>query len=463
MEDAIDRITNLFGVTGAAGDETGCLAAVARLLQALDPSLVVIADCNGKLIAADNLGSDVTMEAAATVAAELSAHLAEQPTCSFRQPADSHELLAFGIRLDAEADRAILGGLAGASEDSRRRLEEMLQVLTVCGRLARYAILGKSKEGILCRRIRHLLAERDTLKASHAEATAAALEEHDARLRAQQEHRMLEESCCAAEVANRAKSRFLANMSHELRTPLHGILSFAAFGIKKAASAGLEDLLRYFQKIEASGKVLLALLNDLLDLAKLESGKTSLELTRVDLWEVIHVVADEFSSAAARRKIRIDCSQVEFDASLPVDHTKMMQVVRNLLSNVVKFSPDGGVISIDMERTEHSMRVSVRDGGIGIPKDELESVFDKFIQSSKTRTGAGGTGLGLSICQEIIVAHNGRIWAENHPDGGAVLSFEIPLNPNDAKPIHQGRQPAVSAAGATQNHGTEDVPTAGPL
>jgi signal transduction histidine kinase len=111
-----------------------------------------------------------------------------------------------------------------------------------------------------------------------------------------------------------------------------------------------------------------------------------------------------------------------------LDADKIKQVLRNLLDNAIKFSPEGGIIDVAIFLLENSIKVSVSDQGPGIPQNELEAVFDKFVQSSKTKTGAGGTGLGLAICQEIIVAHKGRIWAENRPEGGVILSFEIPVS-----------------------------------
>jgi signal transduction histidine kinase len=116
-----------------------------------------------------------------------------------------------------------------------------------------------------------------------------------------------------------------------------------------------------------------------------------------------------------------------------VDEGKLKQVLRNLLSNAVKFAPKGSTIALAMHQAAQWVVVSVRDQGPGIPEDELETVFDTFVQSSRTKTGAGGTGLGLSICHEIITSHQGRIWAANNPDGGAVFSFELPiLLPTDA-------------------------------
>jgi PAS domain S-box-containing protein len=232
----------------------------------------------------------------------------------------------------------------------------------------------------------------------------------------------------AAEAANRAKSVFLANMSHELRTPLHGILSFARLGIKKSATVAPEKRLHYFQKINESAETLLMLLNDLLDLAKLESGKTSFEFKPTDLGMLICEVINEFTPLAAERGLTIHFRRPSERRNVVLDKIKIMQVLRNLLSNAIKFSLDGGRLEFTMEQRDHTVVVSLRDQGIGIPPNELEMVFDKFVQSSKTITGAGGTGLGLPICREIIGSHKGRIWAENNPEGGAKFSFEIPAD-----------------------------------
>lgn len=231
-----------------------------------------------------------------------------------------------------------------------------------------------------------------------------------------------------AEVANQAKSEFLANMSHELRTPLHGILSFASFGIKKYATAQPEKILDYFNRIKKSGTTLLNLLNNLLDLAKLESGKMILTFEPADLVILVKSVADEFEPLLTERGLSIRYEPHEFDHEVSLDADKIKQVLRNLLNNAIKYSPDGGIIDIDVYQSGSSVIVSVCDQGPGIPENELEAVFDKFVQSSKTKTGAGGTGLGLAICQEIITEHKGRIWAENRPEGGTALTFEIPLS-----------------------------------
>ena len=241
---------------------------------------------------------------------------------------------------------------------------------------------------------------------------------------------LLEEVTAAkekAEAANHSKSEFLANMSHELRTPLHGILSFAAFGEKNAAAAKPEKITEYFHKIQNSGKILLNLLNNLLDLAKLESGKMIFEFQRTNVCSLLGKVADEFTSLVSERGLTIDYAEPDGKAMANVDRDKFMQVVRNLVSNAVKFSPKGGKIGIGVVQQEHVLQVRVADQGAGIPPAELERIFEEFVQSSTTQKGAGGTGLGLAISRQIVAAHNGKIRAENQPAGGAVFFFEIPL------------------------------------
>jgi signal transduction histidine kinase len=252
----------------------------------------------------------------------------------------------------------------------------------------------------------------------------------------------------AAEAANRIKSEFLANMSHELRTPLHGILSFAGFGLTKMATASPEKLLDYFQKIDQSGQVLLSLLNDLLDLAKLEAGKMTFTFHTSDLNLLVARVADEFSSLLSERNLTIEFHPPDpGPLEVYVDPEKMMQVIRNLLSNAVKFSPQGGTIELRLCRLEHSIVVAVTDQGVGIAEEELDTIFDKFTQSCRTKTGAGGTGLGLSICREIMTAHHGRVWAQNRPQGGSIFSLELPLARQSApgEVVELDLVPALSA------------------
>jgi len=218
-------------------------------------------------------------------------------------------------------------------------------------------------------------------------------------------------------------------MSHELRTPLHGILSFSNLGVKKHTTARSDKLLQYFNRINASGNRLLALLNDLLDLSKLEAGKMVLDIKPTSLMEVLEARINEQSALIKEKQLNLIWDKQASDIEVNIDVARIGQVVTNLLSNAFKFTPEGKKIHIQCLRLDYidqpAVQVVFQDEGIGIPADELESVFDKFIQSSKTKTNAGGTGLGLAICKEIIGLHNGKIWAESEPGEGARFSFVL--------------------------------------
>ena len=231
-----------------------------------------------------------------------------------------------------------------------------------------------------------------------------------------------------AEAANAAKSEFLANMSHELRTPMNAIMGFAKLGKKRVSAAAVDKMASYFEKIDTSSQRLLNLLNDLLDLSKLESGRVDLDMKPVDLSMLVAAVVDEFGSLLSQRSLRVEFGE-RIEVECVVDCSKIMQVLRNLIGNAIKFTDEASRIEVNMRRQARSVLVSISDEGIGIPPDELEKVFEKFVQSSKTKTGAGGTGLGLAICKEIIEMHGGSIWAENREPRGAVFHFELPFAP----------------------------------
>ncbi len=242
----------------------------------------------------------------------------------------------------------------------------------------------------------------------------------------------------AAEAANQAKSEFLANMSHELRTPLHGIIGFANLGLSKAQTAPAAKLQDYFDTILASSKTLNMLVDTLLDLAKLEAGKMDFTFQRCDLHSLVTQVSQECSVLLEARQLTLHSTIPEGPVTVCIDAEKIKQVLRNVLSNAIKFSPPGETIVLTLAHEVHEIVVSIRDHGPGVPEAERESIFDKFVQSSRTKTGAGGTGLGLAICRELLAAHGGRMWVDNAPDGGAVFTLSLPRpQPEaDASPVH---------------------------
>lgn len=242
--------------------------------------------------------------------------------------------------------------------------------------------------------------------------------------------RALEIARDEANLANSAKSEFLANISHELRTPMHAILSFAEIGTMKVETAPPDKTLRYFENIKSSGERLLFLLNDLLELSKLEAGQMEFTFEDGDIKELLSQARGEFAALAKKKDIELVLDFSNEPADAWCDLARLNQVVGILLSSAIKFSHEGKPVRVSLIPAVRSgaegFEITVSDQGIGIPEGEVEKIFDKFVQSSTTNTGAGGTGLGLAICKEIVEHHKGEIWARTNEFGGADIGFFIP-------------------------------------
>jgi PAS domain S-box-containing protein len=245
----------------------------------------------------------------------------------------------------------------------------------------------------------------------------------------------LEEARKAADKANFEKSQFLANMSHELRTPMHSIIGFTNILMKRDLD---EKSQQFLENIKTSAVRLTLLLNDLLDLSKLEAGKMQINFAECSLNNVVDSCIKDVHSLLDEKHLNVDFSSEE-EFKLECDHKLITQVIINLLSNAIKFSPEKGLISITLNQTEAKLaglwqpvvELVISDQGIGIPESELKTVFDKFVQSTKTDSHSGGTGLGLPICRQIVLRHHGRIWAESPLDkqasSGTAFKIILPM------------------------------------
>lgn len=242
-----------------------------------------------------------------------------------------------------------------------------------------------------------------------------------------------------AEKANETKSKFISNISHELRTPMHGILSYSKFGIKRIDTDPRTKLLKYFTGIKASGDRLLNLINNLLDLAKLESKELTVNLKSSNILDIIDSCVNEQNARLEEKQLTTKVNLLSESAIAMFDPILIGQVITNLLSNSIKFSDSNSLIEFkvfvevphltDTSTEKPMLYCSIQDEGLGIPDGELYDIFTSFTQSSRTETGAGGTGLGLAISMNIIEAHKGTIWAENNPHkSGTIITFAIPIS-----------------------------------
>ena len=227
-----------------------------------------------------------------------------------------------------------------------------------------------------------------------------------------------------AEAANQAKSAFLATMSHEIRTPLNGVLGMAqAMAFDELGPVQRERL----DVIRHSGEALLAILNDLLDISKIEAGRLELESIAFDLSEVVNSATASFSAMAATKGLALDVSLAGAEGTYRGDPTRLAQIIVNLVSNAIKFTSKGGVrVTAALEGGD--LVVTVADSGPGIAADVLGRLFQKFVQAdSSTTRRFGGTGLGLAICSELASLMGGRIWAESRDGQGAQFIVKLPL------------------------------------
>jgi signal transduction histidine kinase len=253
-------------------------------------------------------------------------------------------------------------------------------------------------------------------------ATQSALAIQNARL-----FREIEDKSRQIEAANRHKSEFLANMSHELRTPLNAIIGFSEVLGEKMFGELNEKQAEYTEDILSSGRHLLSLINEILDLSKVEAGRMELELTTFDLPLAIENARTFVRERATKHGINLDVTVDERLGDFVGDERKIKQVLLNLLSNAVKFTPEGGRIGIKARQADGSVEISVSDTGIGIAPEDQPKIFEEFRQvGSDYAHKIEGTGLGLTLAKKFVELHGGKIWVTSELGKGSTFSFTLP-------------------------------------
>ena len=228
--------------------------------------------------------------------------------------------------------------------------------------------------------------------------------------------------------ASQHKSEFLANMSHELRTPLNAIIGFSEVLTDRMFGELNEKQEEYLKDIYASGTHLLSLINDILDLSKIEAGRMELELTEFDLPTAIENALMLVRERVGRRSIALHTNIDDRLGQIQADERKVRQVVLNLLSNAIKFTPEGGRIEVGAVSKDGSVEISVSDTGIGIAPEDQEKVFEEFRQVGAAAKKVEGTGLGLTLCRKFVELHGGRIWVKSQEGVGSTFAFTLPMH-----------------------------------
>jgi signal transduction histidine kinase len=251
-------------------------------------------------------------------------------------------------------------------------------------------------------------------------ATQSALAIQNARL-----FREIADKSAQLEAASRHKSEFLANMSHELRTPLNAIIGFSEVLNERMFGELNDKQAEYLKDIHASGQHLLSLINDIPDLSKIEAGRMELELTHFDLPQAIDNALTLVRERAGRRGVALHQAVDEGLGQVTGDERKIKQVLLNLLSNALKFTPEGGRIDASARTADGMAEISVTDTGIGIAAEHHDAVFEEFRQVGEAERKAEGTGLGLALCRKFVELHGGQDLGEEPDRPGVDLRVHV--------------------------------------
>ena len=255
----------------------------------------------------------------------------------------------------------------------------------------------------------------------------------------------LQERSAQLEVASRHKSEFLASMSHELRTPLNAVLGFSEVLLERMFGDINERQEEYLRDIHSSGKQLLELLNEILDLSKVEAGQMELEFTSLDVPAALEYAASMLRERATAHSIDLRVELGGRVGAVEADELRFKQVVLNLVSNAVKFTPDGGSVVIWADEVDTDLHVTVKDTGVGIPVEDRERIFESFQQGGRGAAREEGTGLGLTLSRRIVELLGGRMWLESEVGVGSTFGFSIPMQRTRGKIQRDGEAEASAS------------------
>ncbi|MCB1341274.1 MAG: response regulator [Pseudooceanicola sp.] len=381
----------------------------------------------------------------------------------------SAQALLVPVHVDGRANGVIEFGLAGAASQAARSLmERVSDQVGIAVRSARDRARLRELLEETRRQSEELKAHSEELAATNEELEEqtralqdsqqrleqqqAALEEQNTQLESQtselelqrdslaRSERLLGEQAETLERESRYKSEFVANMSHELRTPLNALLIMARLLHDNRDGTLTAQQLSWAETIESSGKDLLALINDILDLSKIESGKLEMAAEPVRPADLVARLMRTFTPQAASKRLSLDSSVAEDLGAFSTDPGRLEQILRNFLSNAIKFTDKGGV-SLTVRRDGDEIVFDVKDSGIGIRPDEQEVIFEAFRQADGTISRKfGGTGLGLSISRQLAAMLGGEIGVESAPGQGSTFTLRLPLTGvAEAKPVPAAR------------------------
>jgi len=229
------------------------------------------------------------------------------------------------------------------------------------------------------------------------------------------------------EAANRHKSEFLANMSHELRTPLNAIIGFSEVLLDPSLKVSEEEQSQFLMDVLSSGKHLLGLINEILDLAKIEAGKMELQIEPALLSDIFESVGNTMRPLATKKTINLHVESVTVPEPFPMDAARVKQVLLNLVGNAVKFTAEGGRVWVRADSEDGTVRVEVGDTGPGIAAEDQERIFLEFQQAGTDAGKPQGTGLGLALAKKFVEMHGGKIWLESEVGKGSRFFFTIPI------------------------------------